>query len=253
VDTTLTRNPFGINPAHTTHWGIRTNAVRILAALASLLVALLLVPTPASAESAPPPDQPVKLMKGINYEVVNTDVEPPKDGKILVQEFFWYGCPHCFHFESALEPWVKRLPSDIVFQRVAYPLGPHWVPLCRAFYAAKYMGIVPQTHTEIFNDIHVKHMRPVTKGQIADMYADLGVDRQKFLSMYDSFAVDNAVRHAQAIGKQADITGVPSVLVDGKYMTSGNMAGSNKGMLGIIDALITKIRAQKATAHAGDK
>lgn len=215
-----------------------------------VLMALLLVGLMAAGrtEAAEPTQvKPVQLMPGINYETVNTDVTPPK-GKILVQEFFWYGCPHCFHFEPALEPWVKKLPEDVEFERVAYPLGPNWVPLCRAFYAAKYMGVVPQTHTKIFNDIHVKRMRPVTKEQIADMYADLGVDRQKFLEMYDSFAVDNAVRRAQAIGKQADISGVPSILVNGKYMTSGNMAGSNEAMLGIVNALIAKIRAEKAAA-----
>lgn len=195
----------------------------------------------SSAETPPA----IQLEENKNYRVVITDVAPPTDGKILVQELFWYGCPHCFHLEPMVEAWRKTLPSDVEFEPYALPLSPGWLPLTKAFFAAKFMGVLPQTHRAIFDDIHIKHIHPVTKEQIADMYADLGVDRDKFLQMYDSFGVDNAVRQAQMVGQDAGVTGVPALLVNGKYLVTGDMVGSNEAMLPVVSALIAKITAEK--------
>ena len=188
---------------------------------------------------------PVTLKENVNYRVVITDETPPSDGKVLVQEMFWYGCPHCFHLEHPLDAWRKTLPAYVDFEPFAVPLTPGWVPLTKAFYAAKFMGVLPETHVQVFNDIHVKHIRPVNRDQIADMYADLGVNRDQFLQMYDSFGVDNAVRQAGVVAQDAGVTGVPAILVDGKYLVTGDMAGSNEAMLPIVDALIAKIEAEK--------
>lgn len=187
----------------------------------------------------------IQLEENKNYRVVITDVTPPADGKILVQELFWYGCPHCFHLEPVIESWRKTLPDNVEFEPYALPLSPSWIPLTKAFFAAKYMGVLPQTHRAVFDDIHIKHIRPVNKEQIADMYADLGVNRDQFLQMYDSFGVDNAVRQAQMVGEEAGVTGVPAILVNGKYLVTGDMAGSNEAMLPVVRALIDKIMAEK--------
>lgn len=209
-----------------------------------LLCLSILNVTVATADNAPV----VTLKENDNYRVVITDVTPPTDGKILVQEFFWYGCPHCFHLEPKVEAWRKTLPANVDFEPYALPLSPNWIPLTKAFFAAKFMGVLPQTHRAIFDDIHVKRMRPVNKEQIADMYADLGVNRDKFLQMYDSFGVDNAVRQAEVVGQEAGVTGVPAMLVNGKYLVTGDMVGSNEAMLPVVRALIDKIMAEKRTS-----
>ncbi|HQT43721.1 MAG TPA: thiol:disulfide interchange protein DsbA/DsbL [Halothiobacillus sp.] len=214
---------------------------------------LALMGSPASHAAEPiaaaANGQLVALQENVNYRAVITDETPPKDGKILVQELFWYGCPHCFHLEPAIDAWRKTLPANVEFEPYALPLTPTWVPLTKAFYAAKLMGVLPQTHVQVFADLHVKNMRPVTKEQIADMYADLGVNRDQFLQMYDSFGVDNAVRQAQAVGQDAGVTGVPALLINGKYLVTGDMAGSNEAMLPIARALIAKITAEQKTVH----
>lgn len=220
-------------------WGALTRMV-------VLGLTLGIVPFSAAhaADAMAIPTPAVKLQENVNYRAVITDEVPPK-GKILVQELFWYGCPHCFHLEPALDAWRKTLPANVEFEPYALPLTPAWVPLTKAFFAAKLMGVLPQTHVQVFTDIHVKNMRPTTKEQIADMYADLGVNRAQFLQMYDSFGVDNAVRQAQAVGQDAGVTGVPALLINGKYLVTGDMAGSNEAMLPIARALIAKITADQ--------
>jgi thiol:disulfide interchange protein DsbA len=222
-------------------WGRLSRALTLGLALGWMPLAIVHaaeVAAPATTSGA----APVKLQENVNYRAVITDEVVPQ-GKILVQELFWYGCPHCFHLEPAVDVWRKTLPTNVEFEPYALPLTPAWVPLTKAFFAAKLMGVLPQTHVQVFTDIHVKNMRPTTTEQIADMYADLGVNRAQFLQMYDSFGVDNAVRQAQAVGQDAGVTGVPALLINGKYLVTGDMAGSNEAMLPIASALIAKITA----------
>jgi thiol:disulfide interchange protein DsbA len=219
-------------------WGRLSRALAL-----GFVLGLMPLAAVQAAEVAATPAAAVKLQENVNYRTVITDEVVPK-GKILVQELFWYGCPHCFHLEPAVDTWRKTLPANVEFEPYALPLTPAWVPLTKAFFAAKLMGVLPQTHLQVFADIHVKNMRPTTTEQIADMYADLGVNRAQFLQMYDSFGVDNAVRQAQAVGQDAGVTGVPALLINGKYLVTGDMAGSNEAMLPIANALIAKITAE---------
>ena len=55
---------------------------------------------------------------GQQYVELKSPVPVSKPGKVEVVELFWYGCPHCFHFEPMLEAWVKKLPPDVNFRRL---------------------------------------------------------------------------------------------------------------------------------------
>ncbi len=235
-----------LHPLNPPHEPARRRSLR---ALGLMLFAGSTAGLPAWASDAPaaatPPPAPVKLQEGFNYRLVNTDVVVPK-GKILIQEMFWYGCPHCFHLEPHLDAWRKTLPANVEFEPYAVPISPGWVPLTRAFFAAKFLGVLDKTHDAVFNDIHVKNIHPITEDQIADMYADLGVNRDQFIQMYNSFGVDNAVRQAGSIAQEAGVTGVPAILINGKYLLDGGMLGSNEAMLPVADAFIAKLTQEMA-------
>lgn len=198
------------------------------------LVALLAVLTMAVA-------LPTLAADEDGYREVRTDVIPP-EGKILVQEFFWYGCPHCYHLEASIEPWIDKLPKDVVFTRRALALAPHWLPLTRAFYAADQLDAVASTHEEVFLAIH-EDRKPLTDmNSIADFYAGLGVDRQAFVDAYQGFSVQNEIRKTGQIAEEAGVHGVPALLVNGRYLVTGRLAGGNAEMLDVVDTLLAKIR-----------
>jgi len=160
------------------------------------------------------------------------------DGKIEVVEFFWYGCPHCYVLEPTMEKWLAEdKPENVVFSREAPPLNPSWDVHSRAFYAAKQMGVLDTFHRPFFDALHKDKKRIQTPEAIAAFATDLGIDGQKLKSMMNSFMVDGAVRNAMTLAAKYRLTGVPSVIMAGKYKTSGKLAGTYEAMVDAISAL----------------
>lgn len=197
----------------------------------SLLCMLMLAISACQAEN---------YVEGKHYTKLAKPVNTQTGDKIEVLEFFWYGCPHCFHFEPTIKRWSSDLPGNVQFIRVPAPLNPKWMPHSKTYYALESMGLLEKHHDAIFNAIHVQKKRLFTREALADFLASRGVDKQTFLSNFDSFAVDMRARNAVQLGQQYQLNGVPTLTVNGKYVINAGQAGSYDAMIDIANFLITK-------------
>ena len=164
-------------------------------------------------------------------------------GKIEVVEFFWYGCPHCYEFEPMLEAWVKKLPPDVALRRVPVafrdePFTAHQ----KIFYALEALGQVDAMQMKVFNAIHREHNRMDKPAEIAAFMQKNGIDSAKFLDLYNSFGVQTKTRQARTLAEEYKIDGVPALGINGRYYTSGSLAGSLERSLAVADFLIQKSR-----------
>lgn len=197
--------------------------------------------------------QPASPVEGVNYVRLAQPMPVPVPGKIEVVEFFWYECPHCNAFEPALEAWAKRLPDDVLLQRV--PVWFREEPFAaqqKLYYAIEALGLVPTLHRRVFYAIHNERVRLRTPADIAAFVLKHGVDPVKFMAAYNSFAVQAKAKQARQIAAAYKIDAVPAMGVQGRYYTNGSLAnangtanasaGSNDRMLGVVDALVAKVR-----------
>ncbi len=171
------------------------------------------------------------------YQTIKTPFATRDESRVEVLEFFWFGCPHCYAFEPAINAWAAAKPEYVDFIREAPPLNPSWEQHSRAFYAAEALGITSGFFDEMFNTIHQdrKPMRDPKKIASFVESLDLGVSAEKFAKTMESFAVQTALRRSISLAKQAGITGVPSVVINGKYLTGGSIAGSHEGIIRAIN------------------
>ena len=174
---------------------------------------------------------------GTHYKVLTPQSTDSGD-KIEVLEFFWYGCPHCYSFEPYLQAWKKSKPANVEFSRVPAMFRPDWEVQARVYYALSNMGVIEEQHGKIFEAIHKDKKRLYTKDALTNFVVKNGVDRDVFLKEYDSFSVDGMVRKAKKKQKAYKLQGVPSVAVNGKYLTSASMSGSYDNLIKIMDHLI---------------
>lgn len=137
------------------------------------------------------------LVAGRDYTQISPAQPTDSGKKIEIIEFFWYGCPHCYHLEPSLKAWLKRKPADVEFKPMPATFGaPTWEPLTRTYYALDAMSLAAKHHDALFAAIHEekdpnKQRAMVNDSRIiADWLATKGVDKQKFLDAYNSFAVN---------------------------------------------------------------
>jgi thiol:disulfide interchange protein DsbA len=189
------------------------------------------------------------------YEVIDPAqaVDVPA-GKVEVLEFFFYGCPHCYNLQGPLKEWLKGAPKDIEFRRVPTVFRDSWIPMARAYYALDALGAVEKAHHDLFTEIHEKNNEKLLtdKAAFLDWAAKKGVDRAKLQGAYESFAVDGRTKRAVQMTKDYRISGTPSMVIQGKYLTapsmvlnpdnSVNYARFNK----VLDELIAMARVEAA-------
>lgn len=162
--------------------------------------------------------------------------------KIEVVELFWYGCPHCHDLEPYIEKWLESKPDDVEFVRLPAIVGPRWEPLAKAYYTAEVLGVLDKTHTALLESIHVKKQKYTDEEQIMEFFISQGVSAEDFRNAYNSFAVSVKVNNAKQMTRRYVITGVPTVVVNGKFSTSGKFARSNAGIIKVVDYLVVQER-----------
>ncbi len=165
--------------------------------------------------------------------------------KIEVVEFFWYGCSHCFDLEPFLKKWVARLPKDVEFRRIPAVPTERWLPNARTFYTLEALGLVDKLHGEVFDAIHIDRVNLNDEKILLEWMAKKGVDGAKFTEAWKSFSVQSRTKRAVQLTQAYDISGVPTLAVDGKYVTSVSMTGSPEGLMKTLDELIAKARAER--------
>ncbi len=164
--------------------------------------------------------------------------------KVEVIEFFWYGCPHCYEFEPALKKWLKTLPANVEFIRQPAVFNELWGKHAKAYFTAESLDMVDKIHSDFFDQVQKAlhgsdpKNKMDTEEQLQKFFVAHGATEAAFNEAYHSFAVDSKMRQAPAIAARYGITGVPALVINGKYLTNGPLAGSHEKMLEIASKLI---------------
>ena len=178
------------------------------------------------------------------------EIKPPQPtdtgNKVEVVEIFSYMCSHCNDFEPKVAAWVKQLPPDTQFRRMPVVFGrASWETMARSYYALEALGEIEKIHPKIFAAIHDDNIILQQKDVLTDWIEKQGLDRKKFSAAYDSFSTGGKIQRGNQRAQSYGITGVPSMVIDGKYMISTAQAGNYENMLKTADELLKQVRASK--------
>ncbi|MGH8451410.1 thiol:disulfide interchange protein DsbA [Pseudomonas sp.] len=187
----------------------------------------------------------VPLEAGKTYVELTNPVPVSVPGKIEVVELFWYGCPHCYAFEPTINPWVEKLPSDVNFKRIPAMFGGPWDAHGQLFLTLEAMGVEHKVHNAVFEAIQKQGKRLTKPEEMADFVATQGVDKDKFLATFNSFAIQGQIKQAKELAQKYGVQGVPTLIVNGKYRFDLGTAGGPEAVLNVADQLIAKERAAK--------
>lgn len=181
------------------------------------------------------------FVEGQDYTVLANPGKVEVPGKIEVREFFWYGCGHCFKLEPYMQTWIKKKPADVHFVRTPAAMNPVWESNARGYYVTEALGVRTKTHLPLFHAIHDKGQQLFDQQSQAKFLVKYGIPEAKFNSMYNSFPITSKIAQSNQLTRQYQLTGVPAVVVNGKYMVQGE----NGKVTEVVNYLIEKERKAK--------
>ncbi|MGA2342056.1 MAG: thiol:disulfide interchange protein DsbA/DsbL [Steroidobacteraceae bacterium] len=214
-------------------------------ALLAAVAASVMAATPAAAADL---SGPVPWQEGVNYtRIVPAQPTAVAPGQVEVLEFFWYACPHCYAIDPLVESWRKTKPGYVSFARVPVTWDEGHRELARLFYTVKSLGKLDQLHTEIFKEIQLNGDPLVARDPSdvagteriqAAFAAKHGIPEATFKNEFEhGFSMSNDLRNADELVQRYRIDGVPTFVVNGKYIADVASAGSPEKLIALVGDL----------------
>ena len=208
----------------------------------------------AAATASASPEVP---KEGAEYLAIKSPQPAPAPGKkVEVIEFFMYHCPACNAIDAELNAWVKKNADTVHFRRIHLPRDPQNDPEARLFLTLESMKLADQMHEKVLRVWHVERQRLKSDEDNIAWAVKNGIDKALFLSHYESFSVQTKLRGLPRVTGAYGVDNTPTIVVDGRYMTSPSMVyGANKAMpqTMVLDATFKVIDKLVADAAKGKK
>jgi thiol:disulfide interchange protein DsbA len=179
---------------------------------------------------------------GQHYKVLENQTTPRDSKKIEVVEAFWYGCGHCNNLEPTVQAWKKFLQADVDFYQLPAQFSRQWKIHAGLFYVTKALKVHDKAHQGIFDSIHIQRKSLLSPGEQQAFLEPYGVSQADFEKHYDSFGVRRQMKMADEMIRTWGISGVPAIIVSGKYMVNASSAGGEQKVFDVVNYLIEQER-----------
>jgi len=205
----------------------------------AILAGVGLASIPGLGQAVSAPIDPARFKAGREY----LQLDPPQptqagNGQVEVLEFFWYGCGHCNELEPHLGAWLKQMPEGTQFRRIPAALNSTWSFHAQLYYSAEVLKVLDALHLAIFEHIHRDRKPLNTLKQAEPLFATAGVDGEALRKTFESFGVQTAVARARQVTEGYGINSVPTLAVDGHYLTSASRTQGYPGLFAVLNHLI---------------
>lgn len=189
---------------------------------------------------------PTVALDASTYKAVASPFKVSTGDKIEVAELFWFGCGHCFALEPSIKKWNESKPDNVEFVKIPAIFSKRWEFHGKAFYTMQSLDAPQQAYDDFFKSIHVQRKPINNLDALIKFLAKFDKTEEQVTSAFNSFEVDTKVRAAAKISRQSGATGVPSIVVDGKYLTAQGMnKNGTVGLFNTIDLLVEKAAAER--------
>jgi thiol:disulfide interchange protein DsbA len=190
-------------------------------------------------------------LKGSDYQRISPPRPVATGERIEIIEFFYYGCPICYEFQPHLSRWLVQGPDYISIRRV--PTLPSegsdglegWVRFARLHYTLEALGQIGRLHWPIYDNFHFDGVQLNDEKVMVEWVSKNGIDREKFLAVYRSPEIQAKLDEVRKLMVTYDVRSVPTMVVDGKYLSTARMAGGTRQLIQVVDNLTRLARKER--------
>jgi len=179
------------------------------------------------------------------YKAVAKPMNVSTGDKVEVLELFWYGCGHCYALEPSVKRWQENKPENAEFVKVPALFSKRWEFHGQAYYTMEALGVLDQANEKFFEQIHKQRKQINTLDHLVEFLAPFGKTEDEVTAAFNSFGVDSKMRAARKITRDSGATGVPAIIVDGKYLTSESQTGGPIQLFEVVDQLVEQAASER--------
>jgi len=184
----------------------------------------------------------------LRSEVVRLD--PPRPvatgERIEVIEFFYYGCPICYELEPHMTRWLAtQAPGYIALRRIPALSSEGWETLAKLYFTLEAIGEINRLHWPVYDNFHFDGKLLNEEKVMLEWVGNNGIDAKKFAEIYGSQEIQAKLAQSRELMKTYDVRGVPTIIVDGKYLSSARLAGGTRQLMQIVDELVRQARSER--------
>ncbi len=165
--------------------------------------------------AAAPKRPAIDYNKVNNMPIGTSAIKGNKNASITVVEFSDFQCPYCAKFTPTIDAVLKAYPNDVKFVYKDFPLSFHKQAknAAKAARAAGEQGKFWEMHDLIFTKYST-----VNEDMFKEFAGKLNLNMDKFVADFSSNKYDNLIQQEINLGRQAGVTGTPSLFMNGKRM-----------------------------------
>jgi protein dithiol oxidoreductase (disulfide-forming) len=201
----------------------------------------------AAGALASGPAGAVDLLEEADYRLIPQ--QPLADPRrIEVVEFFYYGCRWCNELQPYVDEWLTRKPADVDFRYQPAIRNTRWLVLTKAFFALQALGQLPRLHTWVYRAYHRDDVNLEDEAVLTGWALKQGIQLKPFEQLMRSEEVMAKVEAARKDTYAYQVETTPSVVVNGRYLTSSGMTGGVVELMRVVEDLIVYARQQRAAS-----
>lgn len=154
--------------------------------------------------------------KAHEFDLSQIPFKGDADASVKIVEFADFQCPYCREAANTLDAAHKKFGDDVAIYFMNFPLSAHSEAelAARAAVAAQKQGKFWPMHDLLF-----QHQKQLSPSKIDQFARQIGVNFDKFKKDLNDPATAQRVRTDKAAGEKANITGTPTIFINGtRYM-----------------------------------
>ena len=111
-----------------------------------------------------------------------------------------------------------------------------------SYYALSQMNEIDDLHNLIFEEIHIENNRLDTEEAMIEFLSKSEINTEIFSEKYNSYGTEARVKKASNLVRKYQIDSVPTLVVNGKYLTSGSFVSSYDELYSVVNFLVERER-----------
>ncbi len=212
--------------------------IAVLQRLATTALLAVVLAAPCALAQAQP-------LTGRDYQELSPARAVSSGERVEVIEFFYYGCPVCYESQPHIAKWLARTGPGVAMLRIPAAFTESSESFARTFYTLGAMNEIGRLHWPLYDNHHFDGKQLNEEKNVVDWVAGNGVDAKRFTELWHSDPVKSQVDAAKKALDTYEVKGVPTFIVDGRYITSARMAGGVRQMMNVVDLLVDRAAAER--------